>query len=221
MNTILNTSIDNGITLSHFIRIPYFTGSNLVVRTSLPASATGTVNLCLEGVDYEETLSNGRAVFSFPIVNIGHYTLDFQYSGDDNFNPTYDSINLQSFGVKPYLEDEHDHYVYQGQEETMSLNYGDNLKVSLSGAYGADDDSFDGYFAVYIDDTEVFVASTDEWKTGGAYYSYLNSQISIGNSFSLGSHTITAKYFNVAAQAEIASATPFTSCTLPFTIVNP
>jgi hypothetical protein len=64
-----------------------FSGENIHIVVHLPADATGTVSIALEGKYYNASVKDGKAVFDIPGLAAGKYNITAYYSGDDKYDP--------------------------------------------------------------------------------------------------------------------------------------
>ena len=69
-----------------------FEGYDTVMANLSQRTATGTVTFTLQGTDYP--VEYGGDVCYFQIDGRGYVTVDVKYSGDKNFNPASNSINM-------------------------------------------------------------------------------------------------------------------------------
>ena len=54
---------------------------------SLPSDATGTLTVTVDGVNYTETLVNGKATVNIPELTTGSHNITVTYSGDAKYSP--------------------------------------------------------------------------------------------------------------------------------------
>ena len=54
---------------------------------SLPSDATGTLTVAVDGVNYTETLTNGKATVNIPELKTGTHNITVTYSGDAKYSP--------------------------------------------------------------------------------------------------------------------------------------
>ena len=54
---------------------------------SLPSDATGTLTVTVDGKVYSETLVNGKATVSIPMLSEGSHNITVSYSGDSKYSP--------------------------------------------------------------------------------------------------------------------------------------
>ena len=54
---------------------------------SLPSDATGTLTVTVDGKDYSETLTNGKATVNIPELSEGSHNITVTYSGDGKYSP--------------------------------------------------------------------------------------------------------------------------------------
>ena len=54
---------------------------------SLPSDATGTLTVTVDGKDYTETLTNGKATVNIPELSEGSHNITVTYSGDGKYSP--------------------------------------------------------------------------------------------------------------------------------------
>ena len=54
---------------------------------SLPSDATGTLTVTVDGVNYTETLVNGKATVNIPELTTGSHNITVTYSGDAEYSP--------------------------------------------------------------------------------------------------------------------------------------
>ena len=66
---------------------------------SLPADATGTLTVTVDGVPYTQSLSNGKATVTIPELAEGSHNITVTYSGDDKYLP----ITKSSVVVKEHV----------------------------------------------------------------------------------------------------------------------
>ena len=99
--TIYVTSEDNKVfTLAHDdlrdVNMEAEFNDNTLTVT-LDSQATGHVSFTVNGVTYNETVTNGKLTKSIPNLNAGSYNVNVVYSGDLRFNA---SIKIVSFTIK-------------------------------------------------------------------------------------------------------------------------
>ena len=70
-------------------------GDDAVVEVTVPSDATGTVTVTIEGKSYEANVSGGKAVVIVPGLDAGNYTVDVTYNGDDKYNSSSNSTELE------------------------------------------------------------------------------------------------------------------------------
>ena len=73
-------------------------GVNATVVVLVPGDASGIVNITVDGKRYSSNVSDGRAVFTLPLLDCGSYVVDAFYCGDDVYNS---NSNQSSFKVVP------------------------------------------------------------------------------------------------------------------------
>jgi hypothetical protein len=56
--------------------------------------ANGTATLTLDGKTYNATVENGKAVFNVELPNPGTYNATIKYNGNDHYEPSESSINV-------------------------------------------------------------------------------------------------------------------------------
>ena len=66
---------------------------------SLPSDATGTLTVTVDGVNYTETLVNGKATVNIPELTEGSHNITVTYSGDAKYSP----ITKSSVVVKEHV----------------------------------------------------------------------------------------------------------------------
>ena len=66
---------------------------------SLPSDATGTLTVTVDGKDYTETLTNGKATVNIPELSEGSHNITVTYSGDGKYSP----ITKSSVVVKEHV----------------------------------------------------------------------------------------------------------------------
>ena len=70
-----------------------YSGEKIHIVVKLPADATGTVTITLEGKNYTAPVKDGKAIFDIPGLPAGKYNIKVYYSGDDKYEATeMDSI---------------------------------------------------------------------------------------------------------------------------------
>ena len=99
--TIYVTSEDNKVfTLAHDdlrdVNMEAEFNDNTLTVT-LDSQATGHVSFTVNGLTYNETVTNGKLTKSIPNLNAGSYNVNVVYSGDLRFNA---SIKIVSFTIK-------------------------------------------------------------------------------------------------------------------------
>ena len=62
-------------------------GDSTEYSVSLPADATGTLTVTVDGKDYSETLVNGKATVTIPELSEGSHNITVAYSGDGKYSP--------------------------------------------------------------------------------------------------------------------------------------
>ena len=69
---------------------------DVVINISAPASATGMVDVNINGVNYTEMLVDGKATVTISGLAVGNYTAVVAYSGDERYNAvqTYESFSV-------------------------------------------------------------------------------------------------------------------------------
>lgn len=74
-----------------------FVGDDYTIKVSLNDTATGSVLITVDGVEYKKTLSKGKASVTLKNLAEGNHTVVVTYSGDDNF---YNATSSKSFAPK-------------------------------------------------------------------------------------------------------------------------
>ena len=74
-----------------------FVGDDYTIKVSLNDTATGSVLITVDGVEYKKTLSKGKASVTLKNLAEGNHTVVVTYSGDDNF---YNATASKSFAPK-------------------------------------------------------------------------------------------------------------------------
>ena len=62
-------------------------GDSSVYSISLPGDATGTFTVCVDGVNYTESLVDGKATVNVPDLSEGSHNVTITYSGDVKYSP--------------------------------------------------------------------------------------------------------------------------------------
>jgi hypothetical protein len=62
-------------------------GDSTTYSISLPSDATGTLTVTVDGVNYTETLVNGKATVKIPELTEGSHNITVTYSGDAKYSP--------------------------------------------------------------------------------------------------------------------------------------
>ena len=78
----LNTTLDVGV------------DENNVITVSVLNDATGTITINVDGKDYTETISGGKAVFDIGDLDAKTYTVDVSYSGDKRYDVNSTSAEI-------------------------------------------------------------------------------------------------------------------------------
>jgi hypothetical protein len=60
-------------------------GENFIIAITTPADATGTINVNLDGVEYNITIFGGIAILNTILLSAGTHMLTATYSGDENY----------------------------------------------------------------------------------------------------------------------------------------
>ena len=68
-------------------------GEDLVINVTAPSDATGNVTATVNGKNYTAPVKDGKATIAIPDLDVGDYTVDVAYSGDDNYSPVSQSVN--------------------------------------------------------------------------------------------------------------------------------
>ncbi len=74
-------------------------GDSTTYGISLPSDATGTLTVTVDGVNYTETLVNGKATVNIPELTEGSHNITVTYSGDAKYSP----ITKSSVVVKEHV----------------------------------------------------------------------------------------------------------------------
>ena len=70
-------------------------GDNAVIEVTVPDDATGNVTVTIDGKSYTANVSGGKATVVVPDLKAGNHTVDVKYSGDDKYNSSTDSADLE------------------------------------------------------------------------------------------------------------------------------
>ena len=156
---------------------------------------------------------------------MGNHTVDILYSGDEHYNDIYTSATIGIFTVHASVEDEHGHRKDDNSYDD-DLCFGDELNFEIGNFIAEFNDPwfkdfFKGLVVIELDNSPFLTENFDEWKAGGSHYNPNDRKISLGNSLSLGEHSLCVKWYDVQSQSQIATATPVTTATTIFNIVNP
>ena len=76
-------------------------GESSSYSISLPADATGTLTVSIDGVQYTETLSNGKATVNVPELSNGSHNITVSYSGDSKYDSITKSTVVNVTDEKP------------------------------------------------------------------------------------------------------------------------
>ena len=71
-------------------------GNESEITVKVPVQQTGYVTITVNNKNYTEVITNGEAKFTIPNLNVGTYTVDVTYLGDNTYNS---STNATSFDV--------------------------------------------------------------------------------------------------------------------------
>ena len=71
-------------------------GNESEITVKVPVQQTGYVTITVNNKNYTEVITNGEAKFTIPNLNVGTYTVDVTYLGDNTYNS---STNTTSFDV--------------------------------------------------------------------------------------------------------------------------
>ena len=143
-----------------------FVGDDYTIDVILNSTATGTVLITVDGVDYNRTLKNGKASVTLKNLTDGDHSVDVVYSGDANF---YNATGSKTFEPKS---------IVSGINVTAAdIVYGKDLVVKATVSEGAT-----GNVIFTVNGT----SKTAEIKNGIAEATF--------SGVNAGSHTITAKY---------------------------
>ena len=76
-------------------------GDDETITVILPDDATGNVTVEIDGVNYTEPVEDGKAVVPIHDLPAGDKTAKVYYSGDDNYNPSENTVSFTVSKVKP------------------------------------------------------------------------------------------------------------------------
>ena len=103
-----------------------FVGEDCTIDVVLNNTATGTVFITVDGVEYNKTLSKGKASVTLKNLAEGNHTVEVAYSGDDYF---YNATGSKSFAPKSILS--------SINVTAENIVYGSELVVKASVTEGA------------------------------------------------------------------------------------
>ena len=143
-----------------------FIGDDYTVDVILNSTATGTVLITVDGVDYNRTLNNGKASVTLKNLTAGSHTVDVVYSGDAKF---YNATGSKTFEPKSVVS--------SINVTAADIVYGNDLVVKATVTAGAEGN---------VEFTVNGVTKTVAIKNGVAQVSFSN--------LNAGSYEVTAKY---------------------------
>ena len=69
-------------------------GEDAIIEILGLGNATGNITLTIGGINYTVIISDGKAIFDIPDLDVGNYTIPVYYSGDDYYAPVNIYVNL-------------------------------------------------------------------------------------------------------------------------------
>ena len=99
---------------------------NPVITVILPDDASGNVTITVDGKDYTEEVSNGKAVFNLPLLDRDTYTVTAVYSGDDKYNGNNNQSEFDVVNKVADLDIKVDSIVY-GETANVTVKVADNM----------------------------------------------------------------------------------------------
>ena len=69
-------------------------GENFIIAITTPVDATGTINVNLDGIEYNITIFGGIAILNTTLLSAGTHMLTATYSGDENYLPAMKSTSF-------------------------------------------------------------------------------------------------------------------------------
>ena len=76
-------------------------GEDAIIEILGLGNATGNITLTIGGINYTLIISDGKAIFDIPDLDVGNYTIPVYYSGDDYYAPVNIYVNLNVGEKKP------------------------------------------------------------------------------------------------------------------------
>ena len=99
---------------------------NPVITVILPGDAGGNVTITVDGKDYTEEVSNGKAVFNLPLLDRDTYTVTALYNGDDKYNGNNNQSKFEVVNKVADLDIKVDSIVY-GETANVTVKVDDNM----------------------------------------------------------------------------------------------
>ena len=91
--------LDTQITADNYI---FTYGDNLIIEANVGNDdATGNITLTVNKVEYTENITNKKAIFKIPTLNVGNYKFNVRYNGNQYYNAinTNNSISIQKLNI--------------------------------------------------------------------------------------------------------------------------
>ena len=76
-------------------------GEDAIIEILGLGNATGNITITIGGINYTVIISDGKAIFDIPDLDVGNYTIPVYYSGDDYYAPVNIYVNLNVGEEKP------------------------------------------------------------------------------------------------------------------------
>lgn len=124
---------------------PISVGDTAVVTVTVPNDATGIVTIEIDGVKYNATIDNGKAVFNIENLTAGNKTIAVEYAGDENYFANHTTSTISVSKAKASME-----------FEISDIDAGDNLTVKVKLPKDAS-----GYVLIDIDGVGYYLNVTD------------------------------------------------------------
>ena len=92
-------------------------GEDAIIEILGLGNATGNITLTIGGINYTVIISDGKAIFDIPDLDVGNYTIPVYYSGDDYYAPVNIYVNLNVGEEKPDVITADNVTKYYGESE--------------------------------------------------------------------------------------------------------
>ena len=79
-------------------------GSNARIVVNVNSGVTGSIRLKVGTVNQTKTISNSKAIFTISNLAVGNYTVEANYTGDDQYLPAFETATLTVNKASPTIE---------------------------------------------------------------------------------------------------------------------